>query len=116
MDIEGRWVRFFAQLPHSVSPTIGRRMSAAFFLPRLTHKVGQDLWFALLAAGFPVQEYFMSKLPQVISCVGLLDPSLLSSVDRNSLSTIADHSSLSKIVDPSSLSADHSSLSKIVDH
>eukprot|EP00971_Amphidinium_carterae_P118099 2339779-Amphidinium_carterae.1 len=65
--VKDRWLRFFGQLPHSVSPTIGRRLSVSFYTPRLTHKVDDSLWFALHELGFPVKEHFASKLPQVVS-------------------------------------------------
>eukprot|EP00971_Amphidinium_carterae_P352115 6492435-Amphidinium_carterae.1 len=78
IEVKGRWVRFFAQLPHSVTPTVGRRLSVSFFVPRLTHKVENSLWFALHEAGFPVQEHFLNKLPRVIACTGQI--SSLSSV------------------------------------
>eukprot|EP00971_Amphidinium_carterae_P240789 4780231-Amphidinium_carterae.1 len=73
IDVRHKWVRFFAQLPHSVTSTKGRRLSVSFFTPRLTHKVDDSLWLALHEEGFPVREYFMSKLPQVVSCLSKIE-------------------------------------------
>eukprot|EP00971_Amphidinium_carterae_P351527 6492153-Amphidinium_carterae.1 len=84
LDVKGKWVRFFAQLPHSVSSSRGRRLSISLFTPRLTHKVEDSLWSTLLEAGFPVREYFMRKIPQVVTSVSQSNPNVLAAASEAS--------------------------------
>eukprot|EP00971_Amphidinium_carterae_P090121 1784243-Amphidinium_carterae.1 len=73
MCVKDKWLRFFAQLPHSVSPTSGRRLSVSFYTPRLAYKVNDSLWAELHLAEFLLREYFVGKMPQAISCLGVTD-------------------------------------------